>query len=59
MIQRRYWNARRWASLLAAGMLLQVGGCTIDLAELTGGLINTIATQLIGSVVFGAFNLVP
>ncbi len=48
---------RRVAPLLAAGMLLQAGGCTFDFNSLTAGLLNSILTNLLTSIIFGAFNL--
>ena len=43
---------RKAALLLGAGMLLQTGGC-----DITGGLLSSILTTLITSLVAGAFNV--
>ena len=47
---------RRSLPLLAAGVLLQTGGC--DPGALVAQTGQAIISQLIGGVVFGAFNLV-
>ena len=48
---------RRIAPVLASGMLLQAGGCNLDLNTLAAGLVNSIVNSFITSFVFGAFNL--
>ena len=50
---------RRIGPALAAGMLLQAGGCTIDPTSLASGLANAIASNLISSIVFGTFGVGP
>ena len=54
------WNAmtRKLAPLLAAGMLLQAGGCELNADTLATGLIASIANDLIAGIVFGALGLV-
>lgn len=47
---------RRSLPLLSAGILLQAGGC--DPGALVAQTAQAILTQLIGGIVFGAFNLV-
>ncbi len=55
----RHWNSivRKMAPILGAGLLLQAGGCSVDLSAIGQGLLNSIATNLISSVVFGLFNI--
>ena len=48
---------RRIAPLLGAGMLLQTGGCNLDINTLAAGLATSIVNNLITNLVFGAFNL--
>ncbi len=48
---------RRMASVLAAGMLFQQGGCTLDLNSIATGLVTSIANNLITDLVFGALNV--
>jgi hypothetical protein len=43
--------------MVSAGFLFQAGGCAFDANSLLGSLASTIATNLINSFVFGAFNL--
>ena len=57
MTRRFEWITRRAAPLLAAGMLLQAGGCSIDPTAVTGGLLTTIANTLLTTYVYGAFNI--
>ena len=49
---------RKLTPLLTAGVLLQTGGCEFDTANLSSGLITSIANSLISSFVFGLFGLV-
>ncbi len=53
------WNSilRRVSPLFGAGLLLQAGSCSLDPATVTEGLLNTIVSRLIASVVFGVFNV--
>ncbi|UCC29812.1 MAG: hypothetical protein JSU86_16600 [Phycisphaerales bacterium] len=55
----RHWNSivRKMAPVLGAGLLLQAGGCSVDLSAIGQGLLTSIATNLISSIVFGLFNV--
>ena len=57
MSQRINRMFRRFAPVLGAGMLLQAGGCNLDINTLAAGLVTSIANNLITNLVFGAFNL--
>jgi hypothetical protein len=59
MMKRLNPLLRKAAPLLAGGMLLQAGGCTLDPATLAAGVLTSITNNWIGGYVFGAFNLVP
>ena len=48
---------RRLAAFASAGLLLQVGGCGVNLTETMQTLLLTTLNNLIASAVFGAFNL--
>ena len=48
---------RRLAAFASAGLLLQVGGCGVNLSETMQTLLLTTVNNLIASAVFGAFNL--
>jgi len=48
---------RGLAPLMAAGLLLQAGGCTFDIDTIVAGLVTSIGTNLITSFIFGALNL--
>ena len=54
------WNAltRKLAPVLAAGMLLQAGGCEFNTSELAAGLVTSIANSVLTNLVFGVFNLI-
>ena len=57
MMTRRYESMKKKAMpLLAAGMLLQTGGC--DTNELMLGWFNSILGAWVQSLVLGSFNLV-
>ena len=45
------------APVVAAGVLLQAGGCTFDLNTVAAGLVNSIAMNFLTSLIFGVFNL--
>jgi hypothetical protein len=53
------WNSfvRKATPLLGAGLLLQAGGCTVDVNSLAAGLLTSIANNLIASYVFGVLNV--
>ena len=57
-LMRRHWTqiTRRLAPVLAAGLLLQTSGCSLDAAALQE-LFGTIADRVLADFVFGAFNL--
>jgi len=57
MTNHMNWIYRGLAPLLAAGLLLQAGGCTFDLNTIASGLLTSIATNLLTSFIFGALNL--
>ena len=57
MSQRINRMFRRIAPVLGAGILLQTGGCNLDINTLASGLVTSIANNLITNFVFGAFNL--
>ncbi len=48
---------KRARPLLAAGVLLQVGGCNPDLNTLAAGLLTSIVNTFITNFVFSALNL--
>jgi hypothetical protein len=54
------WNLlwKKAAPLLAGGMLLQAGGCTIDTTTLLTGWLTAIANDIITGFVFRNFNLI-
>ena len=49
--------SRRLYAFLAAGMLLQGGGCAVDATEVSSQLITAVVNNFIASYIFGAFNL--
>ena len=55
----RRWNSivRKTAPVLGAGMLLQAGGCGVDLTTSVQGWLTTVVSNLVTSFVFGAFNI--
>lgn len=57
MTKRFNYLVRRIVPILSAGLLFQANGCTVDTNAIFGSLASTIATNLINSFVFGAFNL--
>ena len=57
MNQRINRMFRRIAPVLGAGMLLQSGGCNLDINTIAAGLATSIVNNLITNLVFGAFNL--
>ena len=57
MTKRFTCIVRRIMPMVSAGLLFQAGGCAFDTNALVSGLASTIATNLINSFVFGAFNL--
>ncbi len=58
MIKYLHTTTRRITAVLSAGLLLQAGGCYFDRAELAAGLVSSIVNNLLGSYIFGAFNLI-
>ena len=58
MTKRFSCIVRRIMPIVSAGLLFQANGCAFDANSVLGGLASTIATNLINSFVFGAFNLV-
>ena len=48
---------RRLAAFASAGLLLQAGGCSVNLSETIQTLLLATVNNLIASAVFGAFNL--
>ncbi|RME37980.1 MAG: hypothetical protein D6788_08365 [Planctomycetota bacterium] len=58
MTGRLHRLSKRLMPLLAAGYLLQAGGCTtIDTNLITQGLLTAILNNLITDIVFGVFNV--
>lgn len=57
MTKHTNWIYRGLAPLMAAGLLLQAGGCTFDLNAVATGLLTSIGTNLLTSFIFGALNL--
>ena len=57
MTKRLNKIVRRIMPMVSAGFLFQTSGCTVDTNAILGSLASTIATNLINSFVFGAFNL--
>ena len=57
MTKRFSYVVRRIMPIMSAGLLFQAGGCAFDANALVSSLASTIATNLINSFVFGAFNL--
>ena len=47
---------RKSMPLLAAGVLLQVGGCNSN--EVLSGLLTSIVGSILQSLIYGSFNLV-
>jgi len=58
MNMRLYPLLRRALPLLSGGVLLQTGGCGVDLGAFAVQVTQSILGQLVGGLVFGAFNLV-
>lgn len=56
---RLYSWGRRCAAIAATGMVFQTGGCAIDGQTLAANLIGTIIQNLVATLVFGSFNLIP
>ena len=56
---RLYNWSRRGAAIATMGMLLQAGGCAIDTQSLAVTLFGTILQNLVGTLVFSSFNLIP
>lgn len=55
---RMLMSMGRRLSVLASGcLMLQMGGCAFDTANLASGLLTSIGSTLISNLVFGAFNL--
>lgn len=54
-----YIWGRRSAAVVTAGMLFQAGGCAVDSQALALNLVGTILQNLVATLVFGSFNLVP
>jgi hypothetical protein len=50
---------RRLAALSSAGVLFQATGCTVDATGLFTQLVTLFGTNIINSLIFGAFNLTP
>jgi len=57
MTKRFNYIVRRIGLMASAGFLFQTSGCTFDVNALVSSLASTIATNLINSLVFGAFGL--
>ncbi len=57
---RRFYNCgRRLAAIATVGMIFQTSGCAIDGQVLAANLVGTILQNLVATLVFGSFNLVP
>lgn len=54
-----YVWSRRCAVIATTGMLFQAGGCAVDSQALALSLFGTILQNLVATLVFGSFNLVP
>jgi hypothetical protein len=50
---------RRVWPVFAAGVLMQTTGCVVDVNAIVQGLVSTIATNFITSLVFSALGLPP
>ena len=48
---------RKFMPVLAAGVLLQTGGCAFDFPTLVSGLATSVANSFITSLVYGLFNV--
>ena len=59
MVRCLNYLVRRSAPILGAGVLLQTGGCGVDIGSAGSTLFGLILEQLVGSFVFGAFNVSP
>lgn len=57
MMKRWKSLVRRAAPLLAGGMLLQTGACSLDVNTLTAGWLTAVANDLISGFVFRNFGL--
>lgn len=55
----KYWSSfvRKAGPVLSAGLLLQANGCTVDTTALAQSWLTSIASNLLGSLVFGSFNV--
>ena len=55
----RFWImlSRRMHPLLAAGVLLQVGGCTIDFNNIAAGLVTSIVNTFVTDFIFSLLNV--
>jgi len=42
---------------LGAGVLLQAGGCTVDINSLAAGLTQSIINTIVADFIFGIFNV--
>lgn len=57
MTRRLQKLTRKSYPLLAAGILLQTGGCTVDLNTLVSGLATSIVNTFVADLIFGIFNV--
>ena len=57
MQKRKRLMLQKMGLLASAGLLLQAGGCTVNLAETAQTLITGTANTLIANFVFGMFNV--
>ena len=57
MTQAMNRSMRRIQIWLAAGTLLQLGGCVVDPTALAAGLFQSIINTFVADLVFGLFNV--
>jgi len=48
---------RKCSPWLGAGVLLQAGGCTVDINSLAAGLTQSIINTIVADFIFGIFNV--
>ncbi|MEK6676067.1 MAG: hypothetical protein AABZ47_10495 [Planctomycetota bacterium] len=59
MTHRSWKIYTRLVPLFSAGILLQMGGCSIDIPSVATGVFTSIASSVLSTFVFSAFNLAP
>ena len=57
MPKRTHSIMRTLAAFSSAGLLLQAGGCSVDLSSVGQSLVTSTVNSLLTSYVFGLFNI--